>query len=120
MAQAVYAGVIIWGVYLIAEGETTTGGLIACSILVGRAMSPLGAVAAMLTRLQQSRMASKIWAQGEVEGEGAAGGGAAGEDSGTSSAGSLRKTNCVGPVATADAPASGRQSESSASSARGG
>jgi len=37
----------------------TMGGLIACSILVGRAMAPLGAVAAMLTRLQQSRMALK-------------------------------------------------------------
>ena len=37
----------------------TTGGLIACAILAGRAMSPLGAVAAMLTRLQQSRMALK-------------------------------------------------------------
>ena len=58
-SQVVYAGVIIWGVYRIAEGEMTTGGLIACSILVGRAMSPLGDVAAMLTRLQQSRMALK-------------------------------------------------------------
>lgn len=58
-SQIVYCGVIIWGVYRIAEGEMTTGGLIACSILVGRAMSPLGAVAAMLTRLQQSRMALK-------------------------------------------------------------
>jgi len=58
-SQVVYAGIVIWGVYRIAEGEMTTGGLIACSILVGRAMSPLGAVAAMLTRLQQSRMALK-------------------------------------------------------------
>jgi ATP-binding cassette subfamily C protein LapB len=58
-SQVVYAGIIIWGVYRIAEGEMTTGGLIACSILVGRAMSPLGAVAAMLARLQQSRMALK-------------------------------------------------------------
>lgn len=58
-SQIVYAGVIIWGVYRISEGEMTMGGLIACSILVGRAMSPLGAVAAMLTRLQQSRMALK-------------------------------------------------------------
>lgn len=58
-SQVVYCGIIIWGVYRIAEGEMTTGGLIACSILVGRAMSPLGAVAAMLTRLQQSRMALK-------------------------------------------------------------
>lgn len=58
-SQIVYAGVIIWGVYRISEGEMTMGGLIACSILVGRAMAPLGAVAAMLTRLQQSRMALK-------------------------------------------------------------
>jgi len=58
-SQIVYCGVIIWGVYRISEGEMTMGGLIACSILVGRAMAPLGAVAAMLTRLQQSRMALK-------------------------------------------------------------
>jgi len=58
-SQIVYCGVIIWGVYHISEGEMTMGGLIACSILVGRAMAPLGAVAAMLTRLQQSRMALK-------------------------------------------------------------
>ena len=58
-SQIVYCGVIIWGVYRITQGEMTMGGLIACSILVGRAMAPLGAVAAMLTRLQQSRMALK-------------------------------------------------------------
>jgi ATP-binding cassette subfamily C protein LapB len=57
--QLVGVGIIVWGVYRIAEGELTMGGLIACNILVGRAMSPLGAVAAMLTRLQQSRIALK-------------------------------------------------------------
>ena len=57
--QLVSAGIIIWGVYLIGDGKLTMGGLIACSILVGRAMSPLGTVAAMLTRLQQSRVALK-------------------------------------------------------------
>ncbi len=58
-AQMVTVGIIVWGVYLIGAGELTMGGLIACSILVGRAMSPLGAIAAMFTRLQQSRMAMK-------------------------------------------------------------
>ncbi len=58
-AQMVTVGIIVWGVYLIGAGELTMGGLIACSILVGRAMAPLGAIAAMLTRLQQSRMAMK-------------------------------------------------------------
>lgn len=58
-AQLVSVGIIIYGVYRIAEGDLTMGGLIACNILVGRAMAPLGSVAAMLTRLQQSRMALK-------------------------------------------------------------
>jgi ATP-binding cassette subfamily C protein LapB len=58
-AQLVSVGIIIFGVYQISEGELTMGGLIACNILVGRAMAPLGAVAAILTRLQQSRMALK-------------------------------------------------------------
>lgn len=58
-AQLVSVAIIIGGVYLIAEGRMTLGGLIACNILVGRAMAPLGAVAAMLSRLQQSRMALK-------------------------------------------------------------
>ncbi|RLB64763.1 MAG: type I secretion system permease/ATPase [Deltaproteobacteria bacterium] len=58
-AQLVSVAIIIGGVYLISEGKLTLGGLIACNILVGRAMAPLGAVAAMLTRLQQSRIALK-------------------------------------------------------------
>lgn len=57
--QMVSVGIIIFGVYRIAEGELTMGGLIASNILLGRAMGPLGAVAAVLTRLQQSRMALK-------------------------------------------------------------
>jgi len=58
-AQLVGLVIIVGGVYLIADGKMTLGGLIACNILVGRAMAPLGAVAAMLTRLQQSRTALK-------------------------------------------------------------
>lgn len=58
-SQVVSVGIVIFGVYRIAQGELTMGGLIACNILVGRAMAPLGAVAALLTRLQQSRMALK-------------------------------------------------------------
>ena len=58
-AQLVGLVVIVGGVYLIADGRLTLGGLIACNILVGRAMAPLGGVAAMLTRLQQSRTALK-------------------------------------------------------------
>jgi ATP-binding cassette subfamily C protein LapB len=55
--QAVTVLLVIWGVYLIAEGELTVGGLIACSILAGRALAPLGQLAGLLTRYQHSRSA---------------------------------------------------------------
>ncbi|UZP66916.1 type I secretion system permease/ATPase [Desulfovibrio mangrovi] len=57
--QLVSMIIIVWGVHLIGAGELTMGGLIACNILAGRAMAPLSQVAAMLSRLQQSRMALK-------------------------------------------------------------
>lgn len=53
--QLVTVGIIIVGVYLISEGLLTMGGLIACVILSGRAMSPLGQVAGLLTRFAQSK-----------------------------------------------------------------
>ena len=51
--------VVVYGVHLIAQGEITMGALVAATILSGRALAPLGAVAGMLTRLQQSRVALK-------------------------------------------------------------
>ncbi|BFR47852.1 type I secretion system permease/ATPase [Nitratidesulfovibrio sp. HK-II] len=57
--QLVSVTVIIWGVYRISDGLLTMGGLIACNMLASRAMAPLSQVAAMLARLQQSRMALK-------------------------------------------------------------
>lgn len=47
-------GVMIVGVYQIAGQNLTMGGLIACSILSGRAMGPLTQVVSLLTRLNQS------------------------------------------------------------------
>lgn len=58
-AQLVSMIIIVWGVHRIGAGDLTMGGLIACNILAGRAMAPLSQVAAMLSRLQQSRMALK-------------------------------------------------------------
>lgn len=55
VSNLVYVGVIIVGVYEIAAGRLTTGALIACSILAGRAMAPLGQVAAVLTRYHQAK-----------------------------------------------------------------
>jgi len=51
------AGVIVWGVYRITEGQLTQGGLIACVILVSRSLGPLMQLAAMITQMQRSRVA---------------------------------------------------------------
>jgi ATP-binding cassette subfamily C protein LapB len=52
-----YAGVVIFGVELIANRELTMGGLIACSILAGRAIAPLSQISQILTRLNATRTA---------------------------------------------------------------
>ncbi|MBX9587325.1 MAG: type I secretion system permease/ATPase [Gammaproteobacteria bacterium] len=54
--QVVVIAVVITGVYLIASGSLTVGGLIACTILAGRAMM-LGQVSGLLNRLERSRAA---------------------------------------------------------------
>lgn len=52
-----YAGVVIVGVSLIAERELTMGGLIACSILAGRAIAPLAQISQLLSRITSTRTA---------------------------------------------------------------
>lgn len=52
-----YAGVIVVGVLLVADHQLTTGALVACSILAGRAVAPLGQIASLLTRLSATRAA---------------------------------------------------------------
>ncbi|MBW0144146.1 type I secretion system permease/ATPase [Sphingomicrobium clamense] len=52
-----YAGVIVIGVGLIAEQRLTMGGLIACSILAGRAVAPLGQIASLLARISMTKTA---------------------------------------------------------------
>lgn len=53
--QMANTALIIWGVYLILDGLLTTGGLIGCSILLGRALAPMAQVAGLITRWQQAR-----------------------------------------------------------------
>ncbi len=48
--------IIIFGVYQIIDGNLSMGGLIACYMLNGRALSPLGSLAGLLTRYQQARV----------------------------------------------------------------
>lgn len=47
--------VVIVGVYKITNGDLTVGALIACTLLTGRALAPLGQVAGTLTRIHQAR-----------------------------------------------------------------
>ncbi|MDF3055197.1 MAG: type secretion system permease/ATPase, partial [Gammaproteobacteria bacterium] len=46
--------VVICGVYKIAAGDLTVGGLIACTILAGRGLAPMSQVASLLMRYHQS------------------------------------------------------------------
>ena len=55
--QIATVAVVIYGVYLIRDGELSVGGLIACTILTGRALAPLGQAAGVLTRLNQAKAA---------------------------------------------------------------
>lgn len=52
--QAVSVGIIVWGVFLVAQGEISIGGLIAANILAGRILAPLGAIAQTLFRAQHA------------------------------------------------------------------
>lgn len=55
--QAATLVVVVIGVYLIADDRLTMGGLIACTILAGRALAPLSQVAGLTTRYHQARTA---------------------------------------------------------------
>lgn len=48
-------GIVVYGVYLIGSGELTTGALIACVILTGRALAPTGQLANLATQYHQSK-----------------------------------------------------------------
>lgn len=52
--QAVSVGIIVWGVFLVAEAQITVGGLIAANILAGRMLAPLGNIAQTLFRAQHA------------------------------------------------------------------
>lgn len=53
--QGVSVAIIVWGVFLVAEGRITVGALIAANILAGRVLSPLTAVAQTLFRAHYAR-----------------------------------------------------------------
>ncbi len=57
--QLVTVFVIVTGVYLITAGELSMGGLIACTMLSGRAMAPFGQVAGLITSWHNASIALK-------------------------------------------------------------
>lgn len=57
LQQVATIAVVIVGVYLIGEREITVGALVACTILAGRTLAPLGQVAGLLTRYHHARAA---------------------------------------------------------------
>lgn len=57
LQQLVSVIVVIIGVYLIAERQLTTGALVACTMLAGRALAPAGQVVGLLMQYQGARTA---------------------------------------------------------------
>ena len=56
ISQSVMIGVVVWGVYKIAEGDLTMGGLVACSMLSGRVSAPLMQFSGLLLRYQHAKL----------------------------------------------------------------
>jgi ATP-binding cassette, subfamily C, bacterial LapB len=63
MAQTIqqinYVGMIAVGAYAIANGELSMGGLIACSIISGRALSPLAQIPNLVVQWKHAKIALK-------------------------------------------------------------
>lgn len=55
--QLVSVVVVVAGVYLIGEGELSMGGLIACTMLTGRAVAPLGQMVGLLMQYHNAKVA---------------------------------------------------------------
>ena len=55
ITQLVSVVIVIVGVYLLIEGQLSMGGIIAASMLAGRAMAPLGQVAGLLMQYQNAK-----------------------------------------------------------------
>jgi ATP-binding cassette subfamily C protein LapB len=53
--QLVSVGIILWGVYLVVDGQISVGALIAANILAGRALAPLSMIAQTIFRGQYAR-----------------------------------------------------------------
>ena len=61
--QISQVGIVVYGVYLIAAGNLTMGQLIACVILSGRTLAPLGQLTQLLGRMNQALAAYRSLAE---------------------------------------------------------
>ncbi|NQW82063.1 MAG: ATP-binding cassette domain-containing protein, partial [Polaromonas sp.] len=57
--QLNYVGLIVVGAYAISTGQLTMGGLIACSIISGRALGPLAQIPQLIVQWQHAKTALK-------------------------------------------------------------
>lgn len=55
LQQLASIGIVVYGVYLISQGEISMGGLIASVMLTGRAMGPMSQVANLATQYHQAK-----------------------------------------------------------------
>lgn len=66
-----YVGVVIVGAAMVGSHAMSTGAIVACSILSGRALAPLGQITQLLTRLHATRTAyrqiDRLMPAGEAE-----------------------------------------------------
>ena len=58
--QLSYVGIIATGAYSIAAGDLTMGGLIACSIISGRALSPLAQLPSLIVQWKHAKIALEV------------------------------------------------------------
>jgi ATP-binding cassette subfamily C protein LapB len=59
LQQLGYVGLIVAGTYAIGAGQLTMGGMIACTIISGRALGPIAQIAGLVVQWQQARVALK-------------------------------------------------------------
>ena len=59
LQQLGYVGLVAAGVYAIGAGQLTVGGLIACTIISGRALGPLAQISGLIVQWQHARYALK-------------------------------------------------------------
>lgn len=59
LQQVNYVGMVVVGAYLIMIGELTMGGLIACTIISGRALNPLAQIPGLIVQWKHAQIALK-------------------------------------------------------------